>query len=69
VLRELAGGQDLAPKLAGQLFDALGEIDGWTDTGEVEPIAAADIPLHHSADMQGETETHAIGSIDAVRRP
>src|SRR6202035_1248769 len=56
MLCELAGSQDPAPQLAGQLFDARGEIDGRTDAGEVESIAAADIAVEDIADVQGQAK-------------
>src|SRR5215470_14027389 len=56
MLCELTGSQDPAPQLAGQLFDARGEIDGRTNAGEVEPIAAADIAVQDIADVQGQAE-------------
>src|SRR6266568_1931357 len=47
VAREFFRGDDRAPEPAGQLFDARGKIDGGTDAGEIEPIAAADIAVEH----------------------
>ena len=56
MLRELAGSQDPAPQLAGQLFNSRGEIDGRTDTGEVKAIPAADIAVEDIANVQGQAE-------------
>src|ERR1700730_13420229 len=49
---ELFRGADLAPQRPRQLFEASGKIDGWTDAGEIEPIAAADIAVEDIADVQ-----------------
>jgi hypothetical protein len=56
VTREFIGGEDRAPQLAGQLFDACGTIDRGTNTGEIETIAAADIAVKNIADVQRQAE-------------
>jgi hypothetical protein len=56
VAREITGGEDCAAQLRGQLFDAGGTIDGWTNASEIESIAAADIAVEDIADMQRQAE-------------
>src|SRR5919109_1727696 len=56
VVREFPGGEDRPPQLAGQLFHACGKIDGWPNTGEIEPVAAADIAVEHIAYVQCQTK-------------
>ena len=38
------------------------EIDGGTDAGEVEPVAAADIAVQNFSDMQRDPEAEALDS-------
>src|SRR5262245_4358530 len=58
--RAMAGkfprGEDGAPQLAGQLFDARCKIDSGPDAGEIEAIAAADIAVKDIAYVQGQAE-------------
>src|SRR5207237_10828672 len=44
----------------GDLFQPRCEVDGGPDAGEVEPVAAADIAIEYSADMQRHTEAKAL---------
>ena len=45
---------------AGDLFQPRREIDGGTDAGEVEPVAAADIAEQNPADMQRDAEAETL---------
>src|SRR6202008_2247843 len=56
MLREFIGGENPAPQFAGQLFEASGKIDGWTNAGEIKPIAAADIAVEDIANVQCQAE-------------
>src|ERR1700741_1719914 len=56
VAREFTGSEDRAAQLAGQLFDAGGTIDGWTNASEIKSIAAADITVEDITDVQCQAE-------------
>ena len=43
-----------------RFFPAGREIDGRTDAGEVEPVAAADIAVQNFSDMQRDPETKTL---------
>src|SRR4029077_7960990 len=51
---------DRAVELAGDLFQSRSKIDGRANTGEVEPVAAADIAVQDCSDMQCEAETETL---------
>jgi hypothetical protein len=61
---EFAGGQYRMPGFAGQLFKPRRQDHARADTGEIEPVAAADIAVQHLADMQGEAKALAIAAPD-----
>ena len=48
---------------AGDLLQPRGEIDGGTDAGEVEPVAAADIAVQNLPDMQRDAEAEALDGV------
>src|SRR5258706_2927725 len=47
---------------AGDFFQPRRKIDSGTDAGEVEPVAAADIAVQNSPDMQRDPEAEALDS-------
>src|SRR5258707_10225587 len=51
---------DRAIEPAGDFLQPRRKIDGGTDTGEIEPVAAADIAVQNSPDMQCDTEAEAL---------
>ena len=51
------------PSLAGDLFQPRRQIDRGTDAGEVEPVAAADIAVENSPDMQGDAEAKPFDGV------
>src|SRR5689334_25109463 len=57
------GGNDGAAQQAGELLQAGGEIDRRSNTGEVEPRAAADIAVEDRADMQRDAEAEALDGV------
>jgi hypothetical protein len=61
VAREFTGGEDCAAQLAGQLLDAGGTVDGWTNASEIKSIAAADIAVEDIADSARPDRREARG--------
>ena len=57
---EIAGRDDRPAELARELFQPRREVDRRPDTGEVEPLAAADIAVKHLADVQRQAEPNAV---------
>src|SRR5258708_3894655 len=51
---------DRAIEPAGDFFQPRCKIDGGTDAGEVEPVAAADIAVQNSSDVQRDSEAEAL---------
>ena len=49
--------------LAGDLFQPRREIDRGADAGEVEPVAAADIAVENSSDMQRDAEAKPFDGV------
>ena len=52
------------PGCAGQFFTPRRQVHARADTGEIEPVAAADIAVQHLAEMQGEAKALAIAALN-----
>src|ERR1700704_3389109 len=51
---------DRAIEAAGEVFQPRRKIDGWTDAGEIQPVAAADITVQDFSNMQSDPEAEAL---------
>ena len=62
------------PSCGGDLFQPRGEVHRRADTGEVEPVAAADVAVHHVAGVERKSEADrprrlcGVESVDAPAR-
>src|SRR5271156_828063 len=56
--REFGGGDNRLAELGGDLLQTRGEIDRRPDASEIETIAAADVAVHHLADMKRQPKAY-----------
>src|SRR5258707_1127383 len=67
MLREVARSEDRAPESRGQLLDARREVHRRADTGEVQSVPATDIAIENAAEMERQSEPHALGTLTTRR--
>src|SRR5262249_28876520 len=62
------GRQNVLPKRAAKAGEPAGEVDGWADHCEIEPILSTDIPVDNFAEVQrhGVADLRKIKSVATV---